>query len=117
MKLKHIFVTSLIALCSCLAVARDVGTSFLWSSGTNSTAPAVTKDEGKLTNVFGRRGFDLDILSLVSKTPANAPVIGGAVVGRLKLADQASLTIGPALTAAQGVKPSLGVLLGVSLRF
>lgn len=107
----------ILTLCSCFAVARDVGASFLWTTATRSSAPAITTDVGKLTNVFGKKGFDLDALAVVSKTPANAPILGYAIVSRYKLASEASVTLGPALTAAQGEKLSFGVLVGVSLRF
>lgn len=99
------------------ASARDVGASFLWSPATRSASPAITSDVGKLTSVFGQKGFDLDALAVVSKTPTDAPVLGYALVSRYQVANEALLMFGPALTAVQGHKMSFGVLVGVSLRF
>lgn len=109
---------SIIALATLATISTaDVGASFLYTTSTRSSAPAITTDVGKLTNVFGRKGFDLDALAVVSKTPTNAPVLGYALVSKYKLANESQITFGPALTAAQGQKLSFGVLVGVALRF
>lgn len=99
------------------ASARDVGASFLWSPATRSASPAITTDVGKLTSVFGQKGFDLDAIAFVSKTSSNAPAAGYAVVSRYRLASEASLTFGPAVATVQGEKPAFGILVGVSFRF
>lgn len=113
---KLIPILALATLVASMAPA-DVGASFLYNLSDRSCQPAITKDVGKLTAVFGRKGLDFDALALVSSTPTNAPVFGYALVSRYRLANEASLTFGPALTAAQGQKMSFGVLVGVSFRF
>lgn len=121
--MKRFFSTLLFAIAAFVlmlvpSVARgDTGSSFLYDPATKLAAPAVTTNVGRLTSLFGRKGFDLDAVGFASATTTGVPALGYAVLGRYQLAKEVGVRFGPGLIMRQNEKPVGALLLSLEFKF
>jgi hypothetical protein len=121
--MKRFFSTFLFAFVALIAmlvpsVARgDTRSSFLYDPTTKLAAPAVTTDVGRLTSLFGKKGFDLDAVGFASATTNGIPAVGYGVLGKYQIAKELGLRFGPALILRQNEKPIGAFLLSFELKF
>jgi hypothetical protein len=119
-KLLSIMLLSILCLITCILPAKasaDLGKAFLYDPASKVLSPALTQDTGKLSSLFGKKGFDLDLVSIFSSTPEGAPVLGYAALARYKVAEQLSIRFGPALLSRQSEKLSGSFFFSFELQF
>lgn len=121
--MKRIFASILFTLVACFAMLfpsaanGDVGKSFLYDPATKVLSPAITSDAGKLTNLFGKKGFDLGLVSFASSTTSGVPSFGYAALANYSLSREITLKFGPALLARQSEKPVMQIMFGATYKF
>jgi len=97
--------------------SADLGKAFLYDPASKVLSPALTQDSGKLTSLFGKKGFDLDLVSIFSTSPDGAPALGYAALGRFQVAKELSIRFGPALLSRQSEKLAGAFFFSFELRF
>lgn len=120
--MKKILTLILCSMCLMVAIlpataSADLGKAFLYDPASKVLSPAITQDAGKLTNLFGSKGFDLDLVSIFSASPDGTPALGYAALGRCKVAEQLSIRFGPALLSRQSEKLAGAFFFSFELRF
>jgi hypothetical protein len=112
-----IFIFTSLAVMLPSRASADLGRSVLFDPARKEFTPALTQEAGRLTGLFGTKGFDLDLATILSTTRDGAPIFGYAALGRVKLADQLSIRLGPALLSRQSEKLAGGFFFSFELKF
>jgi len=109
-------VAAFLALAPFVAFA-DGGLTFLKISGSPGSFYATQLKIGDLKNVLGK-GLDLPIFSFAGLSGSKTlPVIGIGVGYEWKVAQNLTLTFGPAVAISGGKPVDIGVLVGLVWKF
>lgn len=94
----------------------DGGVSLLKLSGQPGTYYATTWKIRELTHVL-KTNATLDVLGFVGTSARNLPVTGFALSAPIKLSDQVTINIGPAVAISGGKPVDIGGFAGITWRF
>jgi hypothetical protein len=118
--MKRILICAAIALLAFIAPAQSVREwkqGFIYDPTSKAVSAAVSADVGSLSNVFGRKGLSLDLVSFVGASSSGTPTLGYAALAPFRVADQLTLRFGPTFRVSSDSKPTIGLGCFFSLRF
>lgn len=100
------------------AQSSDWQNGFFYDPASKAVSIGVGKQVGKLTDVLGRKGLSLDLVSYVATPTSNgAPTFGYAALARARVARELDVFAGPGLTFGVDQKPSVQLAVFFSIRF
>ena len=114
--MKRLVTLAIISLVTVSETYAQDQSRYLYDFQRNRMYASLYKPVGNLTGLFGT-GISAEIGMFVASDGAGTPLVGYGLQSKWKLADQATLSFGPALINAQNEKPRIALLAGFTFRF